>query len=89
MKRKYTTLLFQINRNNRLIEHNCWFSRHQELIAANEKKKAEIKRRDDLRKAKQEKQMHESMVQASLIMAQKRQQLDYCTKQGAFGGDNA
>lgn len=52
--------------------------RYKELCAKNEKTKADIKKRDEMRKLKQDRQMEESQLQASIIMAQKKKQLEYC-----------
>lgn len=53
--------------------------RYKELQAKNEKTKADIKKRDEMRKLKQDKQMEESQLMASIIIAQKKKQLEYCS----------
>ena len=55
------------------------------MIAKNERTKAMIKKKDDERKAKQEKLLEESAHITSYFMAQKKAQFDYCTARGNFG----
>ena len=55
------------------------------MIAKNERTKAMIKKRDEDRKAKQDKMLEESAHITSYFIAQKKQQFDYCTARGNFG----
>ena len=61
------------------------FSRYKELVDKNERTKAEIRRRDEARKARADKQLEESALKASFIVAQKKKALEYCTAKGSFG----
>ena len=61
------------------------FRRYRELIDKNERTKALIRKRDEDRKAKAEKQLVDSSLQAGLYMEHKRRALDYCTAKGNFG----
>lgn len=44
-----------------------------------------IRKRDAAAKAKQDKMLEESAVATSMYMAQRKQQMDYCTVKGNFG----
>ena len=59
--------------------------RYKELIEKNERTKALIRKRDEDRKVKAEKQLLNSSIQADLYMEQKRRALEYCTAKGNFG----
>ncbi len=68
-----------------ILTPSSFFSRYKELQAKNERTKAEIRRRDEQRKARADKQLEESTLKASLIVAQRKKALDYCTAKGGFG----
>jgi len=55
------------------------------MIEKNERTKAAIKRRDEMRKEKQDKLLEESALQASMYIAQRKRALDYCTARNNFG----
>ena len=59
--------------------------RFKELQEKNERTKAKIKRRDELRKQRQDKMLEESALHASLIVAHKKRALDYCSAKSNFG----
>ena len=63
------------------------YRRYKELIEKNEKTKAIIRKRDEDRRAKAEKQLIDSSLQAGIYMEQKRRALDYCTAKGNFGDE--
>ena len=75
-----------VSYTNRIISHRSFVSsRYKELIEKNERTKALIKKRDEDRKVKAEKQLLNSSIQADIYMEQKRRALDYCTAKGNFG----
>ena len=57
------------------------------MIEKNERTKAKIRRRDELRRQRQDKLLEESALQASVIIAQKKRALDYCTARTNFGAE--
>ena len=61
------------------------YRRYRELIDKNERTKALIRKRDEDRRAKAEKQLADSSLHAGIYMEQKRRALDYCTAKGNFG----
>ena len=55
------------------------------MIEKNERTKALIKQRDEKRRARQDKLLEESALQAGMLIAQKKRALDYCTARANFG----
>ena len=55
------------------------------MIEKNERTKAKIKERDEMRRMKQDKLLEESALHAASIIAQKKRALDYCTARSNFG----
>ena len=49
------------------------YSRYKELVDKNERTKANIRKRDEAAKAKQDKLLEESAVATSMYMAQRKQ----------------
>ena len=61
------------------------FRRYREMIEKNERTKAKIKERDEMRRIKQDKLLEESALHAASMIAQKKRALDYCTARSNFG----
>lgn len=59
------------------------------MIEKNERTKAKIKERDELRRQKQDKLLEESAMHAASMIAQKKRALDYCTARSNFGAQGA